>query len=88
MRRTLTGRSLAVAATAALVLAGAGCSDDEKDAGKPAQPVEVGLSPENVPDNLSVGVLVSLSGQGSDWATAAEGARVAAYRLGLGDVDV
>ena len=43
------------------------------------------------PRAVSIGVVVSLTsapGEGAQWNEAAEGARVAAYRYGLGDVDV
>ena len=49
------------------------------------------MAPEGVPEDVSIGVLVSLTsapGEGAQWNEAAEGARVAAYRYGLGDVDV
>ena len=37
------------------------------------------------PDDLAIGVVVSLTGEGSDWSETAEGARVATYRYGLGE---
>ena len=49
------------------------------------------LSPEGVPEEPAIGVVVSLTsapGEGAQWNQAAEGAQVAAYRYGLGDVDV
>ena len=89
-RRT---RLLLGVATSALLLGTSACSGEEAPAetGKPASPPAVELSPEAAPEAVSIGVLVSLSsapGEGSQWSEAAEGARVAAYRYGLGDVDV
>lgn len=87
-RRLLLG----VATSAVLVTASA-CTDEEAPAetGEPIRPPAVELSPDGVPDDLSIGVVVSLTsapGEGSQWNEAAEGAQVAAYRYGLGDVEV
>ena len=79
-------------ALAALTLVGTtACSGGDGEETEPAEPAPVALSPDGVPDDLSIGVLVSLSSpddQGSQWREAAEGAQVAAYRYGLADVDV
>jgi len=86
-------RLLLGVATSALLLGTSACSGDEAPAetGTPASPPAVELSPEAAPEAVSVGVVVSLTsapGEGSQWSEAAEGARVAAYRYGLGEVDV
>jgi len=84
---------LGVAASAVLV-AGSACTSEEtpEETGKAVSPPAVELSPEGVPDEgVSIGVVVSLTsapGEGAQWNEAAEGARVAAYRYGLGDVEV
>ncbi len=94
MRR---GRSrfLLVPVSAVALLATSACTggpdDEEEEIGGPVSPVSVALSPEGVPDGLSIGVVVSLSSapdEGAQWNEAAEGAGVAAYRYALGDVDV
>ncbi len=93
----MTPRSARWPATglAGLVLAGslAGCSasDSAEPEAAPARPSPVALDAADVPAGLAVGVVVSLTsapGEGSGWSGPAEGARVAAYRYGLGDVDV
>ena len=85
-------RRRALAALAAVTLVGTtACSAGDAAEKDPAEPAPVALSPGGVPEDLTLGVLVSLSsatGQGSQWREAAEGAQVAAYRYGLGDVDV
>lgn len=90
-----TGRTRlgALLGTAALLVATAGCSGSEDTAedAPPASPPAVELSPDGVPESVDIGVIVSLGtdpGQGSQWNEAAEGARVAAYRYGLGDAEV
>lgn len=80
-----------LAGLASLTLLGglAACSDDEK--GEPVEPFAVELSPEGVPQDLKIGVVVTLGGdtdEGSQWREAAEGAEVAAYRYDMGDVAV
>lgn len=90
MRTTTTRRGLAATATAALLLGVTACSGDD-DKGEPVKPYAVELSPQGVPSDLKIGVVVSLSGspdEGAQWREAAEGAEVAAYRYGLGDVEV
>jgi hypothetical protein len=84
---------LGVAASAVLVTTSACTSseDSPSETGQPVSPPAVELAPEGVPDDVSIGVVVSLTsapGEGAQWNEAAEGARVAAYRYGLGDVDV
>lgn len=97
-RRRVRRPSSLRAGAAALGLAGltgllGSCSllgTDEAESA-PARPTPVALSPETAPEELSIGVVVSLGsppGQGSDWSEAAEGAQVAAYRYRLGDVRV
>ena len=94
-RRSAERRSrllLGLAASAVLVTTSA-CSGSEEPAetGRPVSPPAVELSPEGAPESMSIGVVVSLTsapGEGSQWNEAAEGAQVAAYRYGLGDVDV
>ena len=85
-------RALALA-SAALLATTAACTGSEEppDTARPVSPVSVELAPEGVPDAVSIGVVVSLSSapdQGAQWSQAAAGAQVAAYRYGLGDVDV
>lgn len=83
---------LGVVSTAALsTLVACSGPDEEAEVGKPVSPVSVALSPDGVPEELAVGVVVSLTSaprQGAQWNEAAEGAQVAAFRYGLGDVDV
>ncbi|GAB3787694.1 ABC transporter substrate-binding protein [Nocardioides ungokensis] len=92
---TRPGVRLPVAGLATLALAAGltACSSSasEEAQGAPARPAPVALDAVQAPDEVKVGVLVSLTsapGEGSDWSKAAEGARVAAYRFGLGDVSV
>ena len=83
-------RGAAVLAAGLLVAGLAACGDGESPAPKPAHADAVALSAE-VPDDLSIGVVVSLAsapGQGVEWRDAAEGARVAAQRFQLGGADV
>ena len=68
-----------------------GSEESPEETGRPVSPPAVELAPEGVPEDVSIGVVVSLTsapGEGAQWNEAAEGARVAAYRYGLGDVDV
>ncbi|QBR92886.1 ABC transporter substrate-binding protein [Nocardioides euryhalodurans] len=86
-------RPLLVLATVALLATTTACTEEEKPAetGRPVSPVSVELSPDGVPEEVPVGVVVSLSSapdEGRQWNEAAEGARVAAYRYQLGGVDV
>ena len=86
-------RPLLVLATVALLATTTACTEEETPAetGRPVSPVSVELSPDGVPEEVPVGVVVSLSSapdEGQQWSEAAEGARVAAYRYQLGDVDV
>lgn len=79
-RRT-TCAAVVLVVTSALGLTG--CSGSEE---KPAEPAPVAIAADHVPDNLAIGVIVSLTsrpGQGAEWSSAAEGAQVAAYRFGL-----
>ena len=57
----------------------------EEAQGTPAKPSPVALDAAEAPDDLAIGVVVSLTGEGSDWSEPAEGARVATYRYGLGE---
>jgi len=84
---------LSLAASAVLVTTSACTSSEEEpvENARPVSPPAVELAPEGVPESMSIGVVVSLTsapGEGSQWNEAAEGARVAAYRYGLGDVEV
>ena len=68
-----------------------GCGGHDDKAVTPVKPAPVALTADGAPHDLSIGVVVSLTsapGQGSDWAQAAEGAQIAAYRYGLGNVTV
>ncbi len=80
----LTGALLLVAVTA--LADGCGSSGVASPVASP-----VALRARGVDSPVTVGVVVSLTsdpGQGSDWSRAAEGARVAAFRYHLGDLDV
>ena len=84
---------LGVAASVVLVTASACTSGEDapEETGRPVSPPAVELAPDGAPETVSIGVVVSLTsapGEGAQWNEAAEGARVAAYRYGLGDVDV
>lgn len=92
---TRHGTRLPAAGLAALVLAAGltACSSSasEDAQGAPARPAPVALAPSQTPDDVKVGVVVSLTsapGEGSDWSKAAEGAQVAAYRFALGHLSV
>lgn len=82
----------ALVTTLGLVLAvclGGGCSVSTPQTGL-AQPVAVELTAE-VPDAVTIGVLVTLAGapgEGAEWRDAAEGAVVAARRFALGGTKV
>jgi hypothetical protein len=82
-------RLLPAAGLAAVVLSGSlsSCSllESEEAHGTPAEPAPVALKAAQAPDDLAIGVVVSLTGEGSDWSETAEGARVATYRYGLGE---
>lgn len=80
-------------ALASLVLVGgaalAGCtgSDDPE----PTEPAPVALAPDGAPDELTLGVVVSLTsapGEGAQWFEAAHGAEVAAERYRIGGSEV
>lgn len=82
---------LGVALAAALVTTSCTSSEEPEEAGRPVSPPAVELAPDGAPETMSVGVVVSLTSapdEGSQWHAAAEGAQVAAYRYGLGDVEV
>ncbi len=86
-RRTLLHSVLGVAAVSAT----AGCSSEQGEDAPSVTPVAVSpqpvaLSANGLPGPIKIGIMVSLSslpGEGTDWALAAEGARVAAHRFGL-----
>lgn len=88
-------RRAALPAVVLLALSVSACSggdepeeeDSAGSAGTPATPVAVPISADGLPEGVKVGVVVSLvsaGDSGSQWSRAAEGAEVAAYRLGLG----
>lgn len=91
-------RWAALPAAALLALAVTSCSGDDaepEDAAEstaaPATPAAVPLEAEGLPEGASIGVVVSLSSpddSGAQWNEAAQGAEVAAYRLGLGGTPV
>ncbi|VXC55456.1 ABC transporter substrate-binding protein [Nocardioides sp. AX2bis] len=92
-------RWAALPAAALLALTVTSCSGDdpepeEETAGSsaaPAAPATVPLEAEGLPEGAAVGVVVSLASagdSGAQWNEAAEGAEVAAYRLGLGGTPV
>jgi hypothetical protein len=58
---------------------------------RPQRPSPVALHQQKAPEDLKLGVLVSLTskpGEGAEWVEAAEGARVAAHRYAEGDLDI
>lgn len=80
----------AVLVTGMLVAALPACSPDPPAPPEPARPVGVALT-ASLPQNLSIGVVTSISsapGEGAEWRDAAEGARVAARRFELGGATV
>ena len=83
------GLRLPALGLAAVVLGSAlsSCSavQSEEAQGTPAKPSPVALDAAEAPDDLAIGVVVSLTGEGSDWSEPAEGAQVATYRYGLGE---
>lgn len=89
----LRRRSVAVVAVAlAATLSVSACSSDETSKTEDVvAAAPLALSIDKAPDQMKIGVITSLSsrdGEGSDWAANANGAKVAAYRLGLGGTDV
>jgi len=83
-------RGLAAVALGGLLVGLTACTGDS-EAGEPVEPYAVELSPNGLPRDVRIGVVVSLSGapdEGSQWREAGEGAAVAAYRYGLGGADV
>lgn len=88
--RAATRRRLAAATTGLLLVGATGCTSADGSS-QPVEPISVELSPDGLPDDVTIGVVVSLSsasGEGSQWREAAEGAQVAAYRYGLGETGV
>lgn len=88
VRRAGTATVASVAVLAVLALAG--CSDDEEKKAEPPAPrapAPVELAVDTGSDEpVKIGVLLAVStapGQGQDVQAGAQGARVAAYRLGL-----
>lgn len=85
------GRRVGVVAVVAVVaMAASGCVSSTAT-GAPAAPSSVALTAAGAPDNLSIGLVVSLAsppGEGSDWSLAAEGAEVAAYRYRIGGTKI
>ena len=87
-------RLLLGVATAAVLVTTSACTSSEdspEETGRLVSPPAVELAPDGVPEDVSIGVVVSLTsapGEGAQWNEAAEGARVAAYRYGLGHGDV
>ena len=82
-----------IAGAAAVVLVAAGVTTWSLT--RPTEAQAVGSSPvaisAPVPDDLTIGVIVSLSsapGEGAEWKDAANGAVVAARRLALGGHDI
>lgn len=77
---------LAGLSLAALAVALAGCVGSGQSAvpSGPATPFPVALAAPDVPRGLTIGIIISLTspaGQGAEWARAAEGARLAAWRF-------
>jgi ABC-type branched-subunit amino acid transport system substrate-binding protein len=73
------------------LLVGATACTSADGSTQPVEPIAVELSPDGLPDDVTIGVVASLSsptGEGSQWREAAEGAQVAAYRYGLGETGV
>ncbi|HLT62462.1 MAG TPA: ABC transporter substrate-binding protein, partial [Microlunatus sp.] len=79
-----------------VVLAGAGGflfwrSEAQQPETRPAPAQPVGIAIPKAPEQIKIGVLITLTGkpgQGAEWKAAAEGARVAAERLAMGGVSV
>lgn len=96
MRARPPGGRRAAALVLAVALGVSGCSgdrggQDDGSGGTPAHPTELALRISGVPSHLNIGVIVSLGSgelEGSQWADNANGAEVAAYRLGLGGTEV
>lgn len=79
-----------VVALVALLVAVSACSAPEPEPDTPAPAASVQLTAD-VPDGLSIGVLVSVTsapGEGGQWRDPAEGTRVAASRFALGRTNV
>ncbi|GGF56851.1 hypothetical protein GCM10011519_33460 [Marmoricola endophyticus] len=85
MRRTTAALALAVGVTGL-----AACGNDDADEAR-ATPAPVALRPGGTVSAVTIGVVVSLTsqpGEGQEWASAAEGAQVAAYRYRQGGIAV
>lgn len=81
MRRTL----VAALAVGSVVLAGCSDTASRSEQPKPVEPPPVELAVDQpTADPVKIGVIASLSGEGSDSLLGAEGTQVAAYRLELG----
>ncbi len=91
MRTQVRRRGGALLLSLAVTAGAAGCTASDAGIEPAASSTPVALQATGAPSQLTVGVVVSLAsplGQGADWNAAAEGAQVAAYRYGLGDVKV
>ena len=90
-RRRAGPARVAAPVTAGLVLlAGITACETSEPANVPVPPVAVALN-ANVPDHLSIGVVITLAsapGQGAEWRDAAEGTQVGAHRFALGGAEV
>jgi len=94
MRASRRPWGLCLALITAIGLAVAGCDGaqpPEPDATAAATPFPVAIHIANVPTDLTVGVVVSLTspvGEGSQWKDAAQGAALAAWRLRQAGISV
>ncbi len=93
-RHARAGLGTAALVVLALTACSGGDEPDDEPAGssaQPAPPVAVPIAAEGLPEGVTIGVVVSLTSPedpGDQWSRAAEGAEVAAYRLGLGGTPV
>jgi len=92
-----TRRWIALVIAAVVVVGGAAggvlwwSSSKQQPQTRPAPATPVAMSVANVPDKLTIGVILTLSsepGEGEDWKAAANGAQVAAQRLAMGGTHV
>ena len=89
-RRPGPARVVASVTAGLVLLTGATACETPEAANVPVPPVAVALN-ANVPDHLSIGVVMTLAsapGQGAEWRDAAEGTQVSAHRFALGGADV
>ncbi|WP_310961993.1 type 1 periplasmic-binding domain-containing protein [Nocardioides terrisoli] len=77
-------RVLGAAALAAALVLLSGCGSSSGD---PVQPTDVTLGSHQIPDDVQIGLIVTLKsapGQGAEWLSSAAGTEVATYQYHLG----